>query len=595
MGTGFGPRGRVTERGGERTYIAVALRLSFLVLLAAWAIPAAGGHDAETAATEAGVQLLLIDGVREFPEATEVAAIRFACAQGRAPLESFFAKAGAPFRESLVRKREGYKSCHVFYQPTIPGFRALPDDRPIVGLAGGLDPASLVGGRKVVGDSLDVARQVLNHIQRPLRVTFSITGEFDRSYWPEGIARAFPNSPHEFTLIQSEARNTHPWGQDFVKAGSVGGDLRILTPRRLFEGRGTDGDIYRPMLEAMKDGPYVRSKLSWEGGDLQFIADPKDPERLILFHGGASHDYWGAKLSHAESSYVLQVEFGADAAVDMALVGPHADYIAAFLPPSNTVLVAEPVHGDLALALSVTQELRALYGGRGPEDLAVMEALLRQANGPDPAPDALEHVRARVKLMLSRLPEVPPFIPADLQARLEEHNKQYCPAEPTECYLGEGKRRMHRVDPDLMKAVYDAASDAEIEPAAAMRFLRLIESQLPNFPETMSGRIEEQVTKIRKLGFRIVRVPYLYSPEALDEWPGISYTNSLLFDKTLFVPAAGLGKAEEKIFREMRKKLPEYEVVPVYARFGLINNGGVHCVFGIIREPAGRTAATDGL
>jgi hypothetical protein len=565
------------------------------LLAATLCAPAGGARDAADAATAAGVQLLLIEGVREFPEATEVGAIRFACAQNAEVLPKFFAERHAPFRQSLVRKRDGYKACHIFYEQTVPGFRALPDNTHVTGLVSGIDPASLVGGRKPLGDSLDVARQVLTRIQRPLDVTLSLTGEFDRSYWPAGLALAFPNSPHSFKLIQSEAGSTHPWGQDFVKSGVVNGQLKILTPRRLFEGRGADGDLYRPMLEAFQDGPYVRSKLSWEGGDLQFIADPKDPSRTIIFHGGASHDYWGKNLKHDETSYVLQVEFGADAAVDMALVGPHADYLTAFLPDEKTALVAEPVRDDLDLALAAAEELSKLYGDRAPEELNVLEALLRQASGPDPSPTALEHARVRVDLLLNKLPAVEPFIPKELQARLDAHQAKFCPQDATRCYVGEGKRQMLREDPALMKLVYDTAADADLNPTVAKRFLRLIESQLPNHPDTISGRIEEQVAKIRKLGFRVIRVPYLVSPEAMDDWPGISYTNSLLIDRTLFVPAAGLGKAEEKIFRDLRKRLPDgYEVVPVYARFGLMNNGGIHCVFGIVRQPAGRPSVTDG-
>ena len=179
----------------------------------------AGGS--EEAATASGVQLLLIEGVREFPEATEVGAVRFACADDAAVLEKFFSERDAVYREDLVRKQPGYRACHIFYEQTIPGFRALPDNRRVTGLVGGLDPAGLVGGRKNIGDSLDVARAVLNRVSRPLDVTFSITGEFDRSHWPAGLARAFPDSPHKFTLLKSEAKSTHPWGQDFVKSGVV--------------------------------------------------------------------------------------------------------------------------------------------------------------------------------------------------------------------------------------------------------------------------------------------------------------------------------------------------------------------------------------
>lgn len=488
-----------------------------------------------------------------------------------------------------MHKYQNYKACHVFYEQTIPGFRALPDNRPITGLASGVDPASLVGGRKQIGDSLDVARAVLERIPRPLDVTFTLTDEFERDYWPDALAKAFPESRHHFKLIESEAKSTHPWGQDFVKAGSVNGELRVLTPRRLFEGREEDGDLYRPLLEAMKEGPYVRSKLSWEGGDLQFISDPKDPSRTILFHGGASHDYWGSNLKHEESSYVLQVEFGADAAVDMSAVGPHADYLAAFIPEANLVLVAEPVTGDLKLAHALTRELRKVYGAREPDELPVLESLLRQAMGPDPLPMALEQIRNRVQALTRKVPSIEAVVPEPLQKRLEVYNAQHCPEDPTQCYVGEGKRQMRREDPDLMKAVYDTAADSSMEPMVGLRFLRLIESQLPNDPDTISVRIEQQIPKIRKLGFKVARIPYLYSPEESD-WPGISYTNSLLFEKTLFVPAAGLGEAEDAIFEKIRETLPDgYEVVPVYARFGLMNNGGVHCVFGVIRDPGRRS------
>jgi hypothetical protein len=270
----------------------------------------------------------------------------------------------------------------------------------------------------------------------------------------------------------------------------------------------------------------------------------------------------------------------------MSLVGPHADYLVAFLPDEQTVLVAEPVRNDLGLASSAAAELVRIYGDRAPQDLQIMDAMLRQAAGPEPSATALEHVYARLQTLLTSLPAVEAFVATDLKTRLEKHQEKFCPTDPVQCYLSEGKRQMMREDPALMKVVYDAAADVEMEPTVARYFLRIIESQLPNFPDTITDRIEEQVVKIRKLGFKVIRVPFLHSPEAFDEWPGISYTNSLLFERTLFVPAAGLGKAEEKIFRDMRKKLPEgYELVPVYARFGLINNGGVHCVFGIIREP----------
>lgn len=567
---------------------------SLIAALALFVLPVQA-RDVADAANALGVQLLLIEGVREFPEATEAGAIRFACAQDADSVRRLFAERGAPFRESLLRKHAGFRHCHVYYEPTIAGYRALPDDRPITGFVSGIDPASLVGGRKLIGDSLDVAREVLRQIERPVDVTFSVTGDLDPASWPQGMAWAFPDSRHRFQLIASEAAGTHPWGQDVVKAGVAGGELRVLVPRRLFEGRGEDGGLFRPLLESLRDPRYVRSKLSWEGGDLQFVADPKDPSRTVLFHGGASHDYWGANLRHEESSYVLQLEFGVDAAVDLAKIGPHADYLVAFLPAERTVLVAQPVRDDLSLAWSAAVELARIYEGRAPEELRILVDVLRQAKGLDPAPEHLEHARSLVRLLLKAAPEIPTRVSPDFHSRLDAHQARYCPTDATACYQGEGKRTMHREDPALLQDVYDAASDIELEPAVARRFLRIVESQLPNDPDTITNRIEAAAGRIRKMGFRIVRVPYLYSPEASDEgWPGISYTNSLLFEKTLFVPAAGLGEYEQSVFRNLQKKLPEgYRVTPVYARFGLMNNGGVHCVFGIIREPGAQTTVTD--
>ena len=76
----------------------------------------------------------------------------------------------------------------------------------------------------------------------------------------------------------------------------------------------------------------------------------------------------------------------------------------------------------------------------------------------------------------------------------------------------------------------------------------------------------------------------------------MSYVNSLLFDRRLFVPSLGLGGYEERLFAKLKNDLGgRYEILPVNARTVLSMDGGVHCVFGIIREvemPAG-TAARD--
>ena len=54
----------------------------------------------------------------------------------------------------------------------------------------------------------------------------------------------------------------------------------------------------RPSWPASRrqDG-VVRSRLSWEGGDLQFTRDPRDPRRLVLFYGSFAKPYWAETLT----------------------------------------------------------------------------------------------------------------------------------------------------------------------------------------------------------------------------------------------------------------------------------------------------------
>src|SRR5690606_23938196 len=113
------------------------------------------------------------------------------------------------------------------------------------------------------GDSLEIFKTVLGQLERPLDVTLGVTDGHDPARWPESLAYHFGDSPHRFELKRSEAENAHPWAQDYIKAGEWKGELRILVPRRLFEGRAADGETYRPLLDALQGEGYVRSKLSW--------------------------------------------------------------------------------------------------------------------------------------------------------------------------------------------------------------------------------------------------------------------------------------------------------------------------------------------
>ena len=288
-------------------------------------------------------------GVRQFPEATEPGTIRYACAESKQALERFFAREGLEYRPKLVRKGSGDGFCHIHYEPTIRGFRAATQYPPIQELFTEVDPLSFVVGRKPVGDSLDAARMVLQNLPRPISLTLGINGRFDRRHWPAATVQHFLGTHHRITLEQVSGTTVYCWWQDLMQPGYVNGRDLILVPRRVYQGREDYSEVIQPMLDTFQDARYVRSKLSWEGGDLQIARDPKHPGQRILFYGESTRNYWGKDLPKGEFEYVLRAEFGAERVVDLSKFGMHADYLVSFLPAHNTVLLAEPVSKSRSL------------------------------------------------------------------------------------------------------------------------------------------------------------------------------------------------------------------------------------------------------
>lgn len=549
------------------------------VLPLIWLCPVASGEG-----TSEDIELLMIEGVREFPDATDPGAVRYACAPNPNRLAAYFSGKGLPFDKDLVRKYKSRKNCHIYFEPTVPGFRALTDDRPISGFISGIHPNDFDADRKPSGDSMSVVQFVLSRIAKPLDVTLSIVNDYGDHGWPAALKRHFPNTPHRIKLIRSTAEDTHPWGQDFVKAGEVNGELRLLTTRRLYEGRAEDGSKFLPLLDAFDDDHYVRSKLSWEGGDLQFARDPRDPSKTILFYGSTVRDYWGKELRPREFSWVLQVEFGADSSVDLSQVGPHTDYLVAFPPEGGLALVSEPVRDDFLLARSIVAELQRMYGDRAPKELVGLLGILTrlETGGGE---QAMSEILRQIEILRQTLPTIPPYVDPKTDAQLVAFMEANCADNIYKCFDRAGRRKLLEFDRDLMRRTVNVKIDQEEEERAHWQLLNLLEAQLPMLGSDIDDLLDRAAQTLKNRGFRVVRIPYLYADRQTRGWPGVSYANLLAVEKTLFVPAFGLGKAEDAYFDQMRKKLPDYEVLAVPARMGIVSNGGIHCVFGIIREP----------
>jgi len=87
----------------------------------------------------AEVELAAVPPSARWVGATEPQALRLACSRAPGELEAFFAQEDLPFRPDLVR-RAGDRGCHVFYRPTVRGFRAAPDDDPLTEILFDTDP-----------------------------------------------------------------------------------------------------------------------------------------------------------------------------------------------------------------------------------------------------------------------------------------------------------------------------------------------------------------------------------------------------------------------------------------------------------------------
>lgn len=525
------------------------------------------------------VSLVRIEGVRAFEDATLPGAIRFACAHGRQELEAFFASRTVKLEAALLRRRHGFAACHVFYEPTVPGFRAAPDDDPVTGVFGALDPATFVVGREPHGDSLEILQTVLARAPHPLDVTLTINQDYDPRHWPAAAQRRFGAMPHRIQTRPSRAEVTQPWAQDYLKSGWAAGDRRLLVPYRLYEGRAGDGEIFRPLLDGFEEGRLIRSKLSWEGGDLQLARDPRDPDRLILFHGAAARAYWGANLDPAEYAYVLRSELGADASVGLSGLSAHVDYVLTLLPLDRTVLLSAPVRGDAVLMRAAADALSQAWAAQAPASLAALATSIQRGAPP-------ERIRQRIEQVQAELASLDLDLDPVLSAELDAYSAQHCPQDPDACFDGAPRAEMFERAPALLKRALDAVASMVVKSELTPRLLGVIEAQLRAEPWPREALLERKARELERLGFRVLRIPHLVAENA-GAWPGVSYANSLVWGRRIFVPALGLGGYEDRLYRDLEEQLGRaYEVIPVPARFALLRNGGVHCVFGLVRGSA---------
>jgi hypothetical protein len=526
------------------------------------------------------VDLIPFASKKGYPDAAAPKAISFACSDNAGNLKVFFRQRGLPFEADLVHPGGKFAACHVYYEPTLRDFRASVEDQPIQRLYVAVDPLNFFADAEFGGSSLDIAKTVLGKLPRSVDVRLSVSGGFPKELWQPTTAYHFGGTPHRLDFFDTGLEQAHPWTQDHLESGTVRGERRVLIPRHLYEGRPEDGAKFESLLHRLEEPHVVRSKLSWEGGDLQFVANPQDPSRIILVHGATARIYWGPELTAKEYSYVLRVEFGADDVLDLSQLGPHADYLVAFLPADRTALVSQLVSGSPEVARAAAFELVGSFAAAPPEFRALAAAA---ADWDGPEKDDGRALIDSIAAARRKLGSIADASDPQITHRLNQYITKYCPANPEGCFDVAGTVQMLDQDRELLRASISQDAAAAINELLRPLLLDLIEAQVVR-PEWRERLLDEAASKLQGWGFRVVRVPHLAAKTFHTLWPGVSYANMLVFDRRLFVPTLGLGEVEENFIAKLRSDLHgAYDIVPVDARASLINNGGVHCVFGIIR------------
>ena len=515
-----------------------------------------------------------------WPDATEEGALSLACAPTASALGDHFAREDLPFRTHLLRDQDG-RVCHVLYRPTVPGFRASPDEEPLKEILFDADGLLyLATARQNRGDVLGAMTEVLSRIPRRLDVGVFTHRLHEESAYERATKLSFGDTPHGVRLLDRGVERSFWWVQDYMKSGISRGEETILVPHRIFEGKRKYGELYDPLLERRTDEDRVtRSRLTWEGGDLQFTRDPRDETKLVLYYGNFVKPYWGESLTPDEFEYVLSLEFGADRAVDLGGLAPHVDYFVLFLARERVALVSVARSGDLDVARAVLQRLLARFAGREPGTLRELKEALASPN-PDPREIARLINEARRQQGTWSF-----TVDGELFDRTEALVAEVCP-DREDCFTAADQVRLAAADPALFEEWIHAVQHAREEQPIVTAHLDLLESQIEPIPDDIAARTLEKIAELEGMGFCVIQIPaFRVNLRKERDWPGISYVNGLVVDKQVFLPQFGLGEIEDDIFRLVEAQLPKgYSIVPIYAQGVLIRNGGLHCLTGLVRS-----------
>ena len=533
-------------------------------------------------AAEPALTFLPVAPVPGFEDALAKDALRYLCSSDLEQLREHFTKKNLPFVDTMVsRKRKRY--CHIYYEPSVTGFRAHTESNRVEGLVFTVDSRRFLTQREAgIGDSLDVAKSILSVVERPLDAFIQSKAEVSGKWQEAALAGFLPDRSHRLHLRDNPTERPNVWAQDYIKSGDVSGKPHTLVTWKSYEGKGRHGEAYDSLLKSLESEGWHRSKLSWDGGDIQFGANPRIPGRIILFYGDSARLYWGQSLKPAEYEYVLKLEFGADDAIDLSGLATHIDYFVSILPDGRTLMVSREMRKNLELCQAAVD---VLIGRFGPNPLFLK--LKEQFASEESAFGAGK--RQTIALLAEARKAYPswdPLVKADVFERFSGYWNKYCQEDEALCTSGEGFEFMLDRNPALAKDWVAEATLLKSAPHLAASLVAILAGQTESEDSDWERLAESKMHQLRKRGFEIVEVPQIPGDATGGiPWAGISYVNAAIIDNHVFVPTFALGAAEDRVMEKLQQDLPApFVVVPVPARNVLVLNGGVHCVVGFRRS-----------
>ncbi len=403
------------------------------------------------------------------------------------------------------------------YEPSCPGFIGAPEDgsRPVAALRFQI-PSDALKANPGDGGALDAFRQVLEAV--PQCAAWVSARDADAPGLGQLLGDAGgPFSRATFALTPMPVTC---WAQDNAKVGWApaaedAARRRLVTLIPRYASRNEQADKFVPgdslLFSTLRPvvGQIVQSPLSFQGGNLLPVQDPRTGRSLLLIGEREVYRNQALGLSRQEVLEAFRVEFGVDECVVVPAVSIHLD-MEFTVRQKGQALVACVIDEVAASRIVVAEGVKALRrgGALGPQQQDVLLARL-QHNEIRPLADGVEQVLAPYR---------------DVQGRLGSEAAAMFGGAPSASESAAALRFL-------------VALDILVAHALSEQLLALVDVNLKRYLQSFRLRAAERsqlAEQLRRLGMEVRPVPGLSDEEA-----GIHYINGLHTPSGYLMPAFG--------------------------------------------------------